>query len=271
MVLYATGDTHADFGRFSKARFPEQDTLSRDDFILIAGDFGGVWMPTQPHPLMDEKRRHDEIKREEYELDVLSRRSPTFCYVLGNHENWSRYDNNEFEVVDFHGGLAHRIRDNVYHLLSGCVYDFGGYTVFAFGGASSHDVVDGILDRDEFATDTEFKQAYKDWKKERALFRVKDFTWWQRECQPTEEEIGRGWDNLARHGNRVNCVLTHCLPQGVESVLLHGTQRPDAVTRYLQTVADTVHFDSWICGHYHTDATILDRYHIMYKKIVRIY
>jgi hypothetical protein len=58
--LFVTGDTHgpAQLGpysfdgylpRFSMESFPEQKDLSRDDYVLIAGDFGGVWAWARPY------------------------------------------------------------------------------------------------------------------------------------------------------------------------------------------------------------------------------
>ena len=43
MVIFMTGDTHGDFGRFSARAFPEQKHLSKDDYVIICGDFGGIW------------------------------------------------------------------------------------------------------------------------------------------------------------------------------------------------------------------------------------
>ena len=43
MGLYITGDTHGDFRRFLPERFPEQERLTKEHFVLICGDFGGVW------------------------------------------------------------------------------------------------------------------------------------------------------------------------------------------------------------------------------------
>ena len=43
MELYITGDTHGDFSRFRPESFYEQERLTKEDVILIAGDFGGVW------------------------------------------------------------------------------------------------------------------------------------------------------------------------------------------------------------------------------------
>ena len=190
--------------------------------------------------------------------------------MLGNHENWNRYDSDEFETVDFYGGKAHRIRENVYHLMSGYVFDFGGYTVYAFGGACSHDLYEGILDRADYSSDTAFKAAYKDWCAHKVFFRVKDYTWWERESIPTEEEIRRGWKNLEQHGNSVNLVLTHCLPWAIQSELPMYHFHEDAITGYLQEVSEKIQFRNWICGHYHLNMTVKAKYHILYEQIIKI-
>lgn len=40
-MIYITGDTHAEFSRFSTKRFPEQKEMTKDDYVIICGDFGG--------------------------------------------------------------------------------------------------------------------------------------------------------------------------------------------------------------------------------------
>ena len=42
-MIFVTGDTHADFYRFTAEEFPEQKEMTRDDYMIICGDFGGVW------------------------------------------------------------------------------------------------------------------------------------------------------------------------------------------------------------------------------------
>jgi len=39
MELYITGDTHGDFSRFRPESFYEQERLTKEDVILIAGDY----------------------------------------------------------------------------------------------------------------------------------------------------------------------------------------------------------------------------------------
>ena len=38
-MIYITGDTHAEFKRFSKKVFD----ATENDYVIICGDFGGVW------------------------------------------------------------------------------------------------------------------------------------------------------------------------------------------------------------------------------------
>lgn len=118
-MVYITGDTHAVFTRFGTKVFPEQKEMTRDDFVIICGDFGGIWY---------------DNAYEQYWLKWLSEKPFTILYVDGNHENFDRLYSDEFEVVDFHGGKAHKIRDNIYHLMRGYVFDLCGKKFFSFGG-----------------------------------------------------------------------------------------------------------------------------------------
>ena len=43
MAIFITGDTHGDFTRFKKKIFYEQAELSKEDCVIICGDFGGIW------------------------------------------------------------------------------------------------------------------------------------------------------------------------------------------------------------------------------------
>ena len=73
MSVYITGDTHGDFQRFTTRNFPQLKGMNRDDYIIITGDFGGVWAGEQVD-------RHD--------LDWLEDKPFTTLFVDGNHENF---------------------------------------------------------------------------------------------------------------------------------------------------------------------------------------
>lgn len=39
-MIWATGDCHGNFQRFGMKHFPEQKKMTRDDCIIVCGDFG---------------------------------------------------------------------------------------------------------------------------------------------------------------------------------------------------------------------------------------
>ena len=43
MAIFITGDTHGDFSRLLPAAFHEQRDLTKEDYLILCGDFGGVW------------------------------------------------------------------------------------------------------------------------------------------------------------------------------------------------------------------------------------
>ena len=52
-MIFVTGDMHADPGRFSMENFPEQKEMTRNDYMVICGDFGLLWdclLYTSPSP-----------------------------------------------------------------------------------------------------------------------------------------------------------------------------------------------------------------------------
>ena len=64
-MIYVTGDTHGDFRRFSTDIFPEQKEMTKEDFVIICGDFGGIWC-------QEDNRK--AMKNENYWLDWLDQK-----------------------------------------------------------------------------------------------------------------------------------------------------------------------------------------------------
>ena len=174
MAIYMTGDTHGEFTRFKKDIFYEQTELSKDDYVIICGDFGGVW---------------DGSPTDQYWLNWLEEKPFTTLFVSGNHENFELLA--EYAVEDWHGGKVQRIRPSVMHLMRGQVYEIEGKTFFTMGGGSSHDVSDGILEPD----DPLFKQKRKSLDARKALYRVNHQSWWKEEL-PSDEEYETAKANL---------------------------------------------------------------------------
>ena len=123
-MVFATGDTHGNFLRFRPENFPEQENMTKNDYVIICGDFGGVW---------------DGSKKERQTLDWLESLPFTVLFVSGNHENFDLLK--KLPVEEWHGGKVQFIRPHVIHLLRGQVFEIEGYTFFTMGGASSHDIL----------------------------------------------------------------------------------------------------------------------------------
>lgn len=43
-MIYITGDCHQIFERFNTSIFPEQKEMTKDDFVIICGDFRSILM-----------------------------------------------------------------------------------------------------------------------------------------------------------------------------------------------------------------------------------
>lgn len=253
-MIFVTGDCHADYTKFSSKRFPGQRNMTKDDFVIVCGDFG-IW--------------HD-TNEEEYWLDWLNNKPFTTLFVDGNHENFDRLYGNEFQVVDFHGGNAHMIRNSIYHLMRGYVFELQGKKFFAFGGASCHDIDDGILDEADFKTHEEFMETYRQWDRSWKMFRINHQSWWSQEL-PSDEEMQRGRESLAQHSNKVDFVITHCLPQEIASIISCGEYKQDRLTTYFNSIVHGgLEFERWFCGHYHIDRRVMGNYDILYHNIMRI-
>lgn len=247
-MIFATGDTHGGFQRFQKEHFSEQERMTRSDYIIICGDFGGVW---------------DGSLEEQRKLDRLSRLPVTILFVDGNHENFDIL--NDLPAEAWHGGRIHRIRPNVLHLMRGQVFDIDGCTFFTMGGASSHDIEGGILNPES----PSFERRYWALRRMGARFRVDHISWWGEEL-PAQEEYATARANLDRVDWRVDYVITHCAPTGVANVIGKGSYLPDRLTDFLEEVSQKLKFHYWLFGHYHDNHNIGEKYVLLWEQIVRI-
>ena len=124
-MIYVTGDTHGPvpFGyagvdgvsrRLNMEAFPEQKEMTKDDYVIICGDFGCVWNYDSRYDSTKSAFKdyialdHGESKEEKNWLDWLDHKPFTTLFCDGNHENYDRLES-AYDEVDFHGGKAHRI------------------------------------------------------------------------------------------------------------------------------------------------------------------
>lgn len=244
-MIYITGDTHADFSRFEEDKFPIQTEMTKNDYVIICGDFGGVWT------------FEEESSYEKEMLDLLDSKNFTTLFVDGNHENFTRLYS--YPVEEWHGGKVHKIRDSVLHLMRGEIFDIDNKKIFAFGGDSSHDIQDGILDLDE-------EEKIYQMRKRGVYFRIRDFSWWDLEL-PIEEEIQNGIKKLEKANYKVDYIISHCCPTNIQT-FINPSFKKDILTDYLQEISEKCEFKKWYFGHYHEYRQVNTQYVLFYEDIV---
>ena len=250
-MIFITGDCHSDFVRFNIENFPEQNEMTKDDCVIICGDFGGVWN-------VDE-----ESKRESWWMDWLEERPFTTLFVDGNHENFDRLYG--YPVERWKGGKVHRIRSSVIHLMRGQVFQIEGKKIFTFGGANSHDISGGILEPD----DPNFKAKKKELDRRWLPYRINHVSWWAQEL-PSETEMKEGLNNLEANGNHVDFIVSHCCSSSTQALFGGGLFTPDVLTDYLEQIRQTVKYKKWFFGHYHDNKNVNAEEILLYDQIIRI-
>ena len=219
--------------------------MTKDDYIIICGDFGGVWT------------FEEESIREKELLDWLDNKNFTTLFVDGNHENYTRLYN--YPIEEWKGGKVHKIRDSVLHLMRGEIFDIDNKRIFAFGGARSHDIQDGILNLDE-------EEKIYEYRKRGAYFRIRDFSWWDLEL-PTNQEMENGIENLEKINYKVDYIISYCCPTSIQA-LINPIYKRDILTDYLQQISEKCTFKRWYFGHYHDYKQVNSQFTLLYEDIV---
>ena len=245
--IIITGDIHGNpFQRLNLENFPEGKTFTKEDYVIILGDFGLVW---------------DNSAMEHSCLDWLENKPWTTLFIDGNHENYDLL--NKFPIEEWCGGRVQKIRSSVIHLLRGEVYDIGGYKFLAMGGARSHDIQDGILEVGD--------PRIKIWKKDDfKLFRINHISWWEEEI-PNEEERKNALKNLAENDYKVDYILTHEAPSSDVVLMDHLLYHPDEYSKWLEMeIRQKVKYKKWFFGHYHLNLDINEKETCLFERRIRI-
>ena len=234
MTIYITGDTHGTYDIYKlEENLFNPLGLTKDDCVIICGDFGFVWFYEDSKGWAEDQEW----------LDWLEDRPWTTLFVDGNHENHELL--NRYPVEKWHGGKVHFIRDRVIHLMRGQVFDIDGHTFFTMGGAHSCD-----------------KQ-----------YRVNRLSWWEEEvpshaerCEALENLSKCGWqvDYVLSHDGPSEAV------RSIGS-RLSDPHFTDEWTDWLQTeIANRLNFKQWFFGHHHKNMKLSEHYHVLYEKVLEL-
>ncbi len=223
-MVYVTGDTHGDLSIFKN---PKLRKLTDDDFLIVCGDFGFLW---------------DGSEQEKKTLKLLEKKKYTICFVDGAHENFDILS--KYRPYRFHGGNAHKITPNIFHLMRGEIFTFNDKTFFCMGGGESDDI--------------EMREEGK--------------TWWKEEM-PNAEEMMNGANNLKEYDYKVDYIITHEAPAlAKDFIKLHSNHeiKLTPLNTYLQELTKSVEYYHWFFGSLHIDLPISKKMTSVFNEIIKV-
>ena len=224
-MVYITGDTHGDISWFKN---PKLKKLGEKDILIICGDFGFLWNP--------------KSEAEKKNLEILKSKKYTICFLDGAHENFDVLD--AYTPYRWKGGNAHKIANNIFHLMRGEIFTLDNKTFFVMGGGESDD-------RD---------------------MREPGVSWWEEEM-PNAEEIKNAEDNLKDANYNVNYILSYEAPAVAKDFLklhLKEAAKISPLNTYLQELTKNVDYYHWYFGSLHTDLQISKKMTAVFNEIHEI-
>ena len=239
-MIFVTGDTHADIdiGKLNSSHFPDGRFLTKNDYVIITGDFGLIWDVNQ------------STKRELYWLEWLSNKPWTTLFIDGNHENFDRIE--KLNTKNMFGGTVGVVNDSIFHLKRGEIYDIEGIRFFAFGGAMS--------------TDKEHRHiGISWWPQEIPSYTEMSY------AIDNLTKFGNKVDVIITHTcpNRLIEPVIRASNINRDSKYL-SFRKDDPVSKFLDEIDKKVEFQKWFFGHFHCDVDIDDTYFCMYYNIDRL-
>lgn len=231
-MVFVTGDTHGhyDIKKLNSRRFPEGQKLTKQDYVIILGDFGLVF-------------NNKRTSQEQYWLEWLHDKPWTTLFFRGNHDNEPKLQK-ELRLVSGFGDMVGQIDEfSIYRLLDGHVYTIEEHTFLILGGAYSIDKERRVEGRDWWPTEemtfTEQRVAFQNLEKHNWTF---DFIL-------THDAPGYVRDALQSY---------HMEASGTVRMLDHLF-----MNRLLQ-------FKHHYFGHHHMDRPIHDQHTCVYSRVIQI-
>ncbi len=232
-MIYITGDIHReqDIWKINPDDgFPEGKNLTKNDYLIICGDFGCIW---------------DGGTGDTFWLNWLESLPWQTCFIDGNHENFDLL--NEFPIETWHGGQVHRIRSNIVHLMRGEIFDIEGKTFFTFGGGFSHDAEYRVENvnwwKEELPTKEEVENAFSNLDK--ANWKV---------------------DYVLTH----DIYRSHDLSKKYKTSLERYGSGFEDIQDFLEVIHSKISYTQWFHGHYHVDGTYDKDCVTLFDKVIRL-
>jgi len=232
-------------------KFPKSRELTKEDVVFQLGDFGYIWR----YPEFQLK-----YKKEQKQLDNLSKLNFTILVIPGNHENYDLIY--KLPLINKWGGLVYEYtsisNNKIYFAKKGEVYFINGKKIFTFGGAKTIKSTRTLVSYEMYKNKEIIKKVNSlSGRIRRKKASLSDICYWPQE-DPSMEDIINAKKNLKKHNYKFDYILTHTAPYEIIEVML--TESKDKyfnkitvcdTAAFLSTIKDKIDFDIWAFGHLH--------------------
>jgi len=219
-------------GRLSFRNFPLGQTFTKNDYMIILGDFGLLW---------------NNSKIEKYWLNWLNSRPWTTLFVDGNHENFNMI--NELPIVEKFDGKVGKVTDSIYHLKRGEIYNIDGKKIFTFGGAQSVDKSERVENiswwPEEVPNYEETHYALANLANHNLMVDYVLTHTCPQEISEVLKEIG-----ICKYNEPIETI--------------------DYTRKVLDEIAGGITFKHWYFGHWHDDVVIKEKYTLLFESIIKL-
>ena len=233
--IFITGDTHGsyDMTKLSRRHFQEGKTLTKNDYVIICGDFGCVW-------------GGELEKSDKWWQNWLDEQPWTTLWIDGNHENHDLLQT--YPVEQWHGGRIHKINNSIYHLMRGEVFTINDKTIFTFGGG--------------YSTDRAYrKEGVSWWKGELPTHEEVNY------ALQSLEKYNNHVDIILTH-DAPRDIKEYLGFYNLCDMSVYGEEYED-IHSTLYFFKKNIVFQDWYLGHYHIDKD-KGNMHILYNEIIEI-
>ena len=233
--IFITGDTHGsyDMTKLSRRHFQEGKTLTKNDYVIICGDFGCVW-------------GGELEKSDKWWQNWLDDQPWTTLWIDGNHENHDLLQT--YPIEQWHGGRIHKINNSIYHLMRGEAFTINDKTIFTFGGG--------------YSTDRAYrKEGVSWWKGELPTHEEVNY------ALQSLEKYNNHVDIILTH-DAPRDIKEYLGFYNLCDMSVYGEEYED-IHSTLYFFKKNIVFQDWYLGHYHIDKDI-GNMHILYNEIIEI-
>lgn len=256
-MLYFTGDVHSS---------PDErvqicgNLMRNEDVLFFAGDIGVPWGIKYPN------YAEKQLKVDKAKLDYINSKPGSYVFVLGNHDDYNWADScpeiNKWGTIIKQAMLDGKVYDNIYVIDDVRVLDIDGKKILCFPFADSHDISEGILDPQDIYFEDQLNYMRRNGK---YMFRIKDWTWWEKEHADTDR-IQQYMDDNDLWNEHYDFIVSHDAPRIFNDLAL-GMYRfvSSDYENFLDSIRRYVDFNLWFHGHMHKDFRYPDEEYSDYR------